>query len=237
MRNLCTIRHLTKFQNPQLFFRFFIKSENLNPANLALNFHKTSPRCLFQFQQRFQHSKIHRNLPKTPDLIYVPQIMKWLKNKIKFKVLKNSWDPEFSEGAFIYGITRAVCRITEIINQGKQEELENLMTFSAKIKLIDYMSTRLSKVQKEIILLKPDDIKILVPLHVALIKDGNKKNCRISLRVLGLKWHEHAHTLKLALVALQTEFLRDYTHGHKNSEWTLSAFDILECGMLTQITA
>ncbi|XP_019755251.1 uncharacterized protein LOC109534121 isoform X2 [Dendroctonus ponderosae] len=136
---------------------------------------------------RFQHMT-HRKLPKTPDLIYVPQIIKWLKNKFKFKVLKNAWDPEFSEGAFIYGTTRAVCKITDIISRDKPQELENLLTFSAKMKLIDYMSTRLSKVQKEIIKLKPDDIKILVPLHVALSKNGNKKNCRVAMRVLGLKW-------------------------------------------------
>lgn len=186
------------------------------------------------FQRRCHHTA-RRKLPKTPDLIYVPQIMKWLKNKFKFKLLKSSWDPEFSEGAFIYGTTRAVCKITDIINKDKPQDLENLLTFSAKIKLIDYMTTRLTKVQKEIITLKPEDIKILVPLHVALVQNGNKKNCRVAMRVLGLKWHEQSHTLKLVLVAIQTEFLRDYTHGHKNSEWTISAFDILECGMLTQI--
>ncbi|XP_050299663.1 uncharacterized protein LOC126738394 [Anthonomus grandis grandis] len=176
-----------------------------------------------------------RKLPKTPDLIYVPRLFKWLRNKLKFKMLQNTWDPEFSEGAFIYGTTRAVCKITDIINRDKPEELENLLTFSAKMKLVDYMTTRLNKTQKEIIALRPDDIKILVPLNVSLMKNGQYKNCRVTMRILGLKWHEHSNMLKLVLVALQTEFLRDYSQGHTNSEWTISAFDVLECGMLTQI--
>lgn len=63
-----------------------------------------------------------------------------------------------------------------------------MLTFSAKIKLIDCMTTRLTKAQKEIIALQPDDIKILVPLNIALIKEGQKKNCRVAMRILGLKW-------------------------------------------------
>ncbi|CAG9762170.1 unnamed protein product [Ceutorhynchus assimilis] len=206
----------------------FIKNTLIN--NLAPIIKTTS---FLELQQRFAHSK--RSIyPKTPDLIYVPQVLRWIRNKWKFRALKKCWDPDFSEGAFIYGTTRAVCKITDIINRGQPEELENLLTFSAKVKLVDYMKRRLSKVQKEIITLKPEDIKILVPLNVALVEAGNKKNCRISMRVLGLKWHEHnGNVLKLVLVALQTEFLRDYTQ--RNSEWTISAFDILECGMLAQI--
>ncbi|XP_066245917.1 uncharacterized protein [Euwallacea similis] len=191
---------------------------------------------LLKFQRRFHHVP-HKKLPKTPDLIYVPQIMKWLKNKFKFKLLKNTWDPEFSEGAFIYGTTRAVCKITEIISRDQPQDLENLLTFSAKLKLVNHMAIRLTEVQKGIITLQPDDIKILVPLDVALNKDGNKKNCKISMNVLGLKWHEDSNALKLVLVALQTEFLRDYSNGYKNSEWTISAFDVLECGILAQNTS
>ncbi|XP_076268062.1 uncharacterized protein LOC143201101 [Rhynchophorus ferrugineus] len=176
---------------------------------------------------------IKKRLPKTPDLIYVPRVLKWIKNKIKFKLLKRTWDTEFSEGAFIYGSTRAVCRITEIIHNDKPQELENLLTFSAKMKLIDYMG-RLTKTQKEIILLTPEDIKILVPLNVALEKNGDKRHCRVIMRILGLKWHDHSNMLRLALVALQTEFLRDYSQGHSNSDWIISAFEILECGTLTQ---
>ncbi|XP_066138315.1 uncharacterized protein [Euwallacea fornicatus] len=125
-----------------------------------------------------------------------------------------------------------ICTITEIIARDQPQELGDLLTSSAKIRLANHMATRLTEGQKGIITLQPDDIKILVPLDVALNKDGNKKQCKISLSVLGLKWHEHSNTLKLVLVALQTEFLRDYTNGYKNSEWTISAFDVLECGIL-----
>ncbi|RZB49886.1 hypothetical protein BDFB_009748 [Asbolus verrucosus] len=176
-------------------------------------------------------------MPKTPELIYMPHLIRWIKSKLRFKYLKKIWDPEFSEGAFIYGSTQAVCRITEIINSGNIEELEGLMTVSAKIKLQDDINYRLSQAQKKLIVLKPKDIKILVPINVTFDKEGPGKICRVGLRVLALKWHEMTkENYKLVLVALQTEFSRDYGEDAA-PDWIISGFSILECAMLTEATA
>lgn len=185
--------------------------------------------------RQIQTSNVNRS-PKTPDLIYVPHVLRWLKTKFRLKYLQRAWDPEFSEGAFIYGTTRAVCRITEIIHEDKPEKLDGLLTDSAKIKLEDDIASRLTKMQKQIIKLRPDDIKILVPIAVNLKTEGFTKLCDVSLRSLALKWYEDRGNLKLVLVALQTEFMRDYTHG-TNSEWIISVFDILECAMLSESPA
>lgn len=183
-----------------------------------------------------QSSDKRLQMPKTPDLIYMPQVIRWLKSKLRFKYLQKKWDPEFSEGAFIYGSTQAVCRITEIIRTGNLEELHNLMTVSARIKLMDDVSHRLTQSQKELILLRPEDIKILVPIKVVFTKEGLEKICRVVLRVLALKWHEQrSENYKLVLVALQTEFSRNYGQD-ASSEWIISGFSILECSMLTEAT-
>ncbi|KAJ8970375.1 hypothetical protein NQ314_001287 [Rhamnusium bicolor] len=173
-------------------------------------------------------------MPKTPELIYIPHVVRWLKTKFQLKFLQKAWDPDFTEGAFIYGTSKAVCRITEIIHDNKPEQLQGLLTTSAKIKLTDDMTTKLTKTQRKIIRIKPEDIKILVPMTVCLNTDGAQKNCRVGMRVLALKWIQQSNgASRLVLVALQTEFLKDYTTG-TNSDWTVSAFDILECAILTQ---
>ncbi|KAJ8946696.1 hypothetical protein NQ318_006953 [Aromia moschata] len=165
-------------------------------------------------------------MPKTPELIYIPHLTRWLKTKFQLRKLQKTWDPEFSEGVFIYGTTKAVCRITEIIHQNKPGELEGLLTTSAKIKLTDDMTNKLTKTQKKIIKIKPEDIKILVPTTVHLTTDGDKKNCRVGMRILALKWIQQSNgALRLVLIY--------YTDGQQ-SDWTISAFDVLECAILTQ---
>ena len=186
------------------------------------------------FKRYIQTCGRNDQMPKTPDLIYMPHVIRWIKSKLRFKYLKKIWDPEFSEGAFIYGSTRAVCRITEIISNGNTEELEGLMTDSAKIKLQDDINYRLTPTQRKLIVLRPEDIKILVPISVSFNKEGVGKTCKVNLRVLALKWHEVGNeNYKLVLVALQTEFLRDYAKTAPR-EWNISGFSILECAMLSE---
>lgn len=173
-----------------------------------------------------------KTIPQTPELIYVPHVLRWLKTKLKFKYLQKKWDPDFSEGAFIYGTTTAICRITEIISKNKANDLDNLLTGSAKAKLIED-AKRLNQIQRRIIRIQPDDIKILVPLSVNLISDGIEKKCSVDLRVLALKWYEITGSLRLVLVALQSEFFREYSQKSP-PEWTISKFDILECVILNE---
>lgn len=205
-----------------------IQHSNLKRSLSRINLQNNLPS--YDFLTRNLHTK----LPKTPDLIYIPHVLRWLKTKFRFKMLQKTWDPEFTEGSFIYGTSRAICRITEIIHDNKPEQLKGLLTTSALIKLRDDISTKLSKMQKLIIRIKPEDIKILVPVKVSLDRDGEYKKCKVAMRVLALKWIRQGNgTLRLVLVALQTEFLRDYTHGTA-SDWTISAFDILECTVLAK---
>ncbi|KAK9872343.1 hypothetical protein WA026_017802 [Henosepilachna vigintioctopunctata] len=176
-------------------------------------------------------------VPKTPDLIYFPHLTRWLKTKLKFKYLKRVWDPTFSEGAFIYGSTQAVCRITEIINSNKVSELDDLLTSPAKMKLVEDMTNKMTMTQREIIKISPRDVKILVPMSVDLVNNGKTKQCKILMRILALKWFpQNTGYLRLVLVALQSEFLKDYTHGI-NQDWNISGFDVMECTVLTETPA
>ncbi|CAH1107607.1 unnamed protein product [Psylliodes chrysocephalus] len=178
--------------------------------------------------------RYYSKTPKTPDLIYIPHVFRWLKTKFQLKYLQKTWDPEFTEGAFIYGTSKAVCRITEIIHNNQPEELEDLMTLSARQKLKEVMKTRLTKTQKAIIKLKPEDIKILVPITVSFKSNkASQRDCTIAMRVLALKWIKaKTGPMRLVLVAVQTEFQREYK-AKENSDWTISSFDILECVVLS----
>ncbi|XP_056632821.1 uncharacterized protein LOC130442587 [Diorhabda sublineata] len=174
--------------------------------------------------------------PKTPDLIYIPHIFRWVKTKFQFKYLQRTCDPEFTEGAFIFGTSKAVCRITEIIHEDRPEELDELLTPSARLKLKQDMKTKLTKLQKTIIKLKPEDIKILVPINVNLRHEGPNKICRVGMRVLALKWMKPNNgPMRLVLVAIQTEFSREYKQ-ETVTDWNISAFDVLECVVLSTST-
>lgn len=176
---------------------------------------------------------LRSQLPKTPDLIYFPHIIRWLNTKMRFKYLKHFWDPTFSEGAFIFGSTQAICRITEIINKNKPEELDDLVSAPTKAKLMEDIKKKLTDKQRQIIRLVPDDIKILVPMSVHLNKSIDEKSCKIVLRALALKWHPHPNgILKLVLVALQTDFFK--TYNKDNKDWIITAFDVMECTTLTE---
>lgn len=180
----------------------------------------------------------NRNLskiPKTPDLIYIPHVYRWVKNKIKFKYLQTIWDPEFTEGAFIYGTSKAVCRVTEIIHENTLKDLDELLTQPARAKLKELVRNKLTKRQRSIIKINPEDIKILVPMVVGITNNNNEKNVKIGMRILALKWiRSDTGDFKLVLVALQTEFFRDYTKGSA-PEWTINAFDVLDCVVLSQV--
>lgn len=197
--------------------------------------HQSTKRNLIFKTQFLIHHLRHSSTwkaPKTPELIYVPHILRWLKTKLKFKYLQNRWDPEFSEGGFIYGTTHAICKVTEIISKNTTNDLNYLLTRTAKEKLLDDIRS-LTPIQRKIIKLKPEDIKILVPLSVNITTNGVERRCSIDLRTVALRWFEMTGFLRLVLVALQSEFYRDYTKGSA-PEWTINKFDILECTLLSE---
>lgn len=214
---------------------------NRNALRQCTELLKNYPKCLQTNCEINKHdyhltSRCTSNL-RTPDLIYFPQVMRWVKTKIGFKVLKSTWDPEFSEGAFIYGSTRAICRITEAISTAdKHDELKELVTPALRKKLHDEIQMKLSELQRKIIVLTPNDIKLLIPIEVRLSRmDKNQRLCSVALRSLSVKWQELNGGLRLAIIAIQTEFIRDYTEGLKDSQWTVRVFDILECGVVGEV--
>uniref|UniRef100_A0A6P7FVA0 Uncharacterized protein LOC114331470 n=1 Tax=Diabrotica virgifera virgifera TaxID=50390 RepID=A0A6P7FVA0_DIAVI len=175
----------------------------------------------------------YSSLPKTPDLIYIPRIFRWLKTKVQFKYLQRTWDPEFTEGAFIYGASKAVCTVTAIIHEDRQEELDDLLTIPARLKLKHDMKTKLTRLQKSVIKINPEDIKLFIPLNIKFQTQGLDKNCRIGMQLLALKWHKtESGPTKLILVTVKTEFLRNY-RKETVPEWIINDFDILECVVLS----
>lgn len=169
---------------------------------------------------------------KFPELLYFPKFFRWLGMKIRLKYLKRVWDPEFSEGAFIYGSTQAICRISEIVHFDKPNELRSLLTDQAEKQLRADMLGKLTHIQRKVILLKPTDIKLLVPIKVQLITDKeNRKLCLVMLKSLSMKWYQENQNLKLVLIVIDTEFTREYTQGNK-SEWFVSLFKIVQCALI-----
>lgn len=173
-----------------------------------------------------------RNEPKLPELLYFPHVLRWLKTKLSFKYLQKTWDPEFSEGAFIFGSTHAVCKITDIINRDALQELNSLVTPKVEEQIREELGYKLSTLQKEIIAIHPTDIKLLVPLSVKFDSAGGKKRVKILLKSLSLKWVEYSNSLKLVLVVLETEFQRDYIKYSK-SDWIISTFNVIRCSIVT----
>lgn len=139
--------------------------------------------------------------------------------------------PFLLAGAFIYGSQRALCRITEIINEQKTDELENLVKPNVRnyIELL-IQKKKLTKLQLEMIRLKPEDIKLLIPLRVRFERAAevsgmggemgdvgggssrmtNEILCKIFLKSLAMKWFKYQDNFKLVLVVIESEFERKY---------------------------
>ncbi|XP_071054154.1 uncharacterized protein [Onthophagus taurus] len=183
------------------------------------------------FCQKFSQNASGRGKPKLPDLLYVPHVFRWLSAKYRLKYLQKMWDPEFTEGGFIYGTTHAICKITDIISRNKPDELDSLVENHVKEKLKQYMRIGLSEHQKRAIRLQPDDIKLLVPMKVAFDTKQYQKRCNVLLKTLAMKWFTVGNSLKLVLIVIETEFSRDYTKG-TDSEWNISTFNILQCTLV-----
>lgn len=179
--------------------------------------------------KRYNHN--HSNNPKLPELLYFPHIFRWLNAKYRLKYLQKMWDPDFSEGGFIYGSTHAICKITDIISRNKPDELKNIVDLRVERKLAHEMRVILSEQQKKAMRLTPEDIKLLVPLKVIFDTNKNQKRCSILLKTLAMKWCQIGSSLKLVLIVLETEFKRDYSKG-LNSEWIVSLFNILQCSLI-----
>lgn len=180
--------------------------------------------------KRYNHSESAK--PKLPELLYFPHIFRWLNAKYRLKYLQKMWDPEFSEGAFIYGTTHAICKITDIISRNKPDELKNFVDYRVEKKLSHEMRVILSDQQKQAMKLSPEDIKLLVPMKVIFDTNKNQKRCRILLKTLAMKWCKIGSSLKLVLIVLETEFKRDYTKTF-SSEWIISLFNILQCSLIS----
>lgn len=219
------LRSHASIQKPNKpFLQSYYKLSNFKSPN-----NESRPKPSSPYNRNFS------KMPKTPDLIYIPHVYRWLKTKVQFKYLQKVWDPEFTEGAFIYGTSKAVCKITEIISANTPEDLDDILTSPARLKVKDLMKTKLTKLQKSIIKISPEDIKILVPMNIAMKNVKGEKNVKIAMRILALKWiRPETGNFKLVLVALQTEFFRDYTVGAP-PEWIICSFDVLDCVVLSQV--
>lgn len=181
--------------------------------------------------------------PKLPELFYIPKVTNWLKTKMKLRYLKQRFDPDFTEGAFIYGSQIALCRITEIINERQFDDLDNLVTSNVKAYVKNLIDTKkLTSLQIDMIRLRPDDIKLMVPLKVKFERTGdnypasqtsNQILCKIMLKSLSMKWYKYNDNLKLILIVIESEFQRKFDSFGKEHDWIIGQFEVKQCSMLT----
>ena len=103
-----------------------------------LLYHGRSLISLSAINCRHFATKKENNLPS---LIYRPNIMRWFQVKYQFHLLTRNWDPNCTEGSFIFGATQAICRVTEvlaakanndILEKEAEEKLMQFMTLFSK---------------------------------------------------------------------------------------------------------
>lgn len=218
---------LTKLTTNILKNKSFVSAR----SNLSHRYHLLKRAPLVTTAKSNLHSNgKEKSSPKLPELFYFPHVTRWLKTKLRFKYLQKTWDPDFSEGAFIFGTTQALCRITEIINANRLQDLKNLVKPSVERKLKEDVEVKLTSMQKEMIQLRPEDIKLLVPLQVKFETGDGRRICNVLLKSLSLKWHESPKNLKLVLIILEAAFERDYSNVP--NEWIISDFDIQQCSIV-----
>ncbi|GBP44369.1 m-AAA protease-interacting protein 1, mitochondrial [Eumeta japonica] len=162
---------------------------------------------------------------KVPKLILLQNPFKWLMIKIDFSVLRNIWDPAFKEKEFKFGTKQAIARVTQVISEGRFDELNGLLTKAARKSLLRDLERNWTPRKRSLLALDNRDIQISSPRRVYFIKIADKKFCDVDMAFLALKWVPINSIDSLIFSEIFARFHREYT-PHCIPEWTIAYFKV-----------
>ncbi|XP_013178096.1 PREDICTED: uncharacterized protein C2orf47 homolog, mitochondrial-like [Papilio xuthus] len=196
------------------------KSNLLQQSKFSLDLLKAFPKT-FTVAQRGPNKRKKR----VPKLILLQNPFRWLMTKIDFSVLRSVWDPSFTEKEFKFGTKQAISRVTQVISDGKYEQLNGLLTKPARLSLLRELERNWNNRHRALLALKHEDIQISSPRKVYFIRIADKKFCDVDMSFLALKWTPINAVDSLIFTEIFARFHREYT-PHCIPEWTIAYFKI-----------
>lgn len=160
--------------------------------------------------------------PSRMKVMYIPNPLKWLNNRIEIANLKRDFDPNFSEEDFKVGAKQAVCTVTELIHKREWGDLTGLVTQKVMDKL---RKTKWTTDQIHNLVLSPDHVQVVQLNNINLQVIVDRKYCDIDVIVIGTRIPYNLEKHSIILLEYFARFHREYTEG-KLPEWTITNFKL-----------
>ncbi|XP_063599863.1 m-AAA protease-interacting protein 1, mitochondrial-like isoform X2 [Penaeus indicus] len=160
--------------------------------------------------------------PSKMRVMYIPNPLKWLNNRIEIANLKRDFDPNFSEEDFKVGAKQGVCTVSELIHKREWGDLTGLVTQ----KVIDKLrKTKWTTDQIHNLVLSPDHVQVVQLNNINLQTIVDRKYCDIDVIVIGTRIPYNLEKHSVILLEYFARFHREYTEG-KLPEWTITKFKL-----------
>ncbi|XP_047469017.1 uncharacterized protein LOC125025121 isoform X1 [Penaeus chinensis] len=172
--------------------------------------------------------------PSKMRVMYIPNPLKWLNNRVEIANLKRDFDPNFNEEDFKVGAKQGVCTVSELIHKREWGDLTGLVTQ----KVIDKLrKTKWTTDQIHNLVLSPDHVQVVQLNNISLqtivadSKHGtserpcHRKYCDIDVIVIGTCIPYNLEKHSVILLEYFARFHREYTEG-KLPEWTITKFKL-----------
>ncbi|XP_014242812.1 uncharacterized protein LOC106662888 [Cimex lectularius] len=209
--------------------RYVPCASKLLGESLRFNPLKISQHCYHPNGGNGRNPDPARELPK---LLYIQNPIVWASNKLDFRYLRTSWDPQFTEHDFTKGARQAVSRITQLVSKNMFDALKPLLTKNAMLNLRRDVEILWADEVRRNIGLEPEDVQLIIPRKLHFRSNGEKKFCDIDVVFIGLKFLETRNqNPPLAFIDIIARFHRNYTEG-TTPDWTISAFKVRRFNIL-----
>jgi len=180
-------------------------------AGASRSFHTTS--CLRQGRDEGLRTRKIK-------IFHIQNPLTWLKIFLKFREIKQQWDPHLDQEDFTEGAKYAVEAITSKLEQGEWKELRGLLSRKEFKRLRKEVETEWSDVMRQNVSLEVDQmVKVLITdIRTQQIVDN--KFCDIDVMVMGVKEQERKTPL---VMQLEVRLHREYTEGCL-PDWVVTRF-------------
>ncbi|XP_050715526.1 uncharacterized protein LOC126998145 [Eriocheir sinensis] len=175
--------------------------------------------CIHTGSNLFQR-KVGKPSTSSVKVLYVPNPLRWLHNRMELATLKAKWDPSFDLQAFKFGAIQAICTVTDLMSQREWGELCGLLTQSAIDKL---RSTKWTYDQTHNLVMCPDNVQSAVIKDVRMHTIVDEKYCDIEVLLIGAREPYNVDKHSLILIEYLARFNRNFGEG-RLPDWTITMF-------------
>jgi len=153
-------------------------------------------------------------------VLHIQNPLTWLKIFLKFREIKQHWDPHLNQEDFTEGAKYAVEAITNKLEQGEWKELRGLLSRKEFKRLRKEVETEWSDVMRQNVSLEVEQMVKVFITDIRTQQIVDNKFCDVDVMVMGLKGQERKPPL---MMQVEVRLHREYTEGCL-PDWVVTRF-------------